>query len=465
MNQNPVELGLYKTWADSVERNEHFVAYAGYIRELNRVFFSKDAVGTMQEMENRYGKAMKDYIDVYVKEVAAPQRVEPRKELDKVFHMLRGNTAPAYLGWKFSSILKQGIESPAPFMQFINPVEYTRAALQIASNKEIRESIEAKSAFMKSRVFDPLVDLINENVEKSFNKPSYGLKKFQQKGMEGLEWIDWACVAPGWLAIYDKEYRRLQETEQARYEARLSELEEQNASRFGQFHLTEEQLRQQAHDDVTQDIEAAAVLKADDCVRLCQPSNRNVDLAPMFKNNSETAKAVLQFQTALNVIWQNIRYDIPYAVRNKEYKQIIGMILGYLMAGVMSGVVCSGLLKDDDEPEDTAKRLGYYATTQFLDSIPIVGGNLERLAERAITGEGGPMFGSSLWPTFDKYYNAASAFIKEDYEKALNNVTQGLALTLGLPLSGAKEAGRALGIGDGDGELELNPLALTGQRD
>ena len=463
-NQAPVELGLYKTWADSVERNEHFIAYAGYVRELNRVLFSRDALGTMQEIENRYGHAMKEYLDSYVKEVANPQRNEPKKGLDKVMHILRGNTAPAYLGWKFSSILKQGIESPAPFMQFVNPVEYMHAAVQMATNREIRDGIERKSAFMKSRVFDPIIDLVNENVEKSLNKPEYILKKIQQKGMSGLEWIDYACVAPGWLAVYNKEYARLQATENQQYQTRLEELTEQNETRNGQYHLTEEQLQQMAHEDVSRNIEEAAILKADDCVRLCQPSNRQVDLAPMFKNNSEAAKAVLQFQTALNVIWQNIRYDIPYAMKKGEYKQVVGMLLGYLMAGIMSGVVCSGLGKDDDDPEELAKKLGYYATTQFLDSVPIVGGNLDRLAERAITGEGGPMLGNSLWPTFDKYYNAANSFIKEDYDKAVDNVVQGLVLTLGLPLSGGKEAAAVLGIGDGDGELDLNLEALTGRR-
>lgn len=465
MNQAPVELGLYSTWADSVDRNEHFIAYASYVRELNRVLTSKDSVGTMQDIENRYGKSMKDYIDVYIKEVANPNLEEPKKGLDRVMHIMRGNTAPAYLGWKFSSILKQGIESPAPFMQFINPAEYMHGAIQLATKKWTRDSIGEKSAFMKSRVFDPIADLINENVEKSFSKKSYYLKKFQQKGMEGLEWIDWACVAPGWIAIYEKEYAKLQATEQARYEARVEELTEQNDTRYGQYHLTEEQIKQQAHDDVAKNIEEEAVNKADDCVRLCQPSNRKVDLAPMFKNNSEAAKAVLQFQTALNVIWQNIRYDIPYAAKNKQYMNIVGMVCGYVMAGVMSGMVCEGLLGgDDDEPEDIAKKLGYYATTQFIDSVPIVGGNLDGLAKKAITGDGGGIYNSSIWPTFDKYFNAASAFVSEDYNKALRNMEQGLMLTAGLPLSGAKELEAALGIGDKEEGLDFYPEAILGRR-
>ena len=463
-NQAPVELGLYKTWADSVDRTEHFIAYAGYIRDLNRVFLGRQSGTLKLQIQDRYGKQMYDYLDSYIKEVANPQNKEPTKALDKVMHVMRGNTAPAYLGWKLSSIIKQGIESPAPFMQFVNPVEYLHACIDLAKSSEIRDSISEKSAFMKARVFDPMVDIINENVEKSFNKKNYLLRKFQQKGMSGLEWIDWACVAPGWLAAYTKEYNRLQDMSESLYEERLAELRENNIGRTGNMKLTEDQLAQSAADDVAQNIEEEAVRKADDVVRLCQPSNRNADLSPMFKNSSEAVKAVLQFQAALNVIWQNIRYDIPYALKNHEYKNVVGMVTGYVMAGIMSGLVVEGLGGDDDEPEDKAKKTAYFATTQFLDSIPIVGSKIDGLAKKAITGEGAGFYSSSLWPTFDKYYNSAKALTDGDYQKMAKNLEQGLALSLGLPLSGAKELEAAIGYGDGDGELELNPGALVGRR-
>ena len=466
LHQMPVELGLYTTWADSVERNEHFIAYAGYVRELNRILFSKDALGTRQAIENRYGKAMVDYLETYVKEVANPTHEDPKKGLDRVMHMLRGNTAPAYLGWKFSSILKQGIESPAPFMQFMNPAEYMHGAMELATKKWTRDAIAKKSAFMQSRVFDPMADLINENVEKSFSKKSYALKKIQQKGMEGLEWIDWACVAPGWIAAYEKEYKRLQAEEESLFEARVEKLTDQNELRYGSARLTEEQIRQQAMDDVLMDIERQAVNKADDIVRLCQPSNRKVDLAPMFKNNSEAAKAVLQFQTALNVIWQNIRYDIPYAVRNKQYSNIIGMVLGYVMAGVMSGIVTKGLLSGsgDDEPDEIAKRLAFYSTTQFIDAVPIMGGTLESVMQKVITGEGGMSMGTTIFPTAQKYLNAVQALSNEDYLKAVRNMEQGMMLTLGLPVSGIKELEAMFGIWDDEKGLELYLQALLGRR-
>ncbi|MCF0224008.1 MAG: hypothetical protein HUK20_07045, partial [Fibrobacter sp.] len=226
--QAPVELGLYRTWADSVDRTEHFIAYAGYVRELNRVYDMKS--GMIMEIENRYGKAMKDYIDSYIKEVANPARRPAPEGLDKVARSLRGNTAPAYLAWKASSIIKQAIESPAPFMQFITPLEYTKACIDIASSSEIRESISQKSMFMNNRTFDPIVDLVNEEVERNLNKPGYALKKFQQTGMKGLEWIDWACVAPGWLAVYRKELNALNGEYETRYEERVAELTKQQQS-------------------------------------------------------------------------------------------------------------------------------------------------------------------------------------------------------------------------------------------
>ncbi|MBQ1983252.1 MAG: hypothetical protein II232_01320, partial [Spirochaetaceae bacterium] len=112
--QAPVETGLYKTWVDSVERTEHFIAYAGYVRELNRVYKSKDARFTRRFIEDRYGKGMVDYIDNYINEVANPNANAALSDMDRIVKILRGRTAPAYLAWKTSSIVKQSLTSPWP---------------------------------------------------------------------------------------------------------------------------------------------------------------------------------------------------------------------------------------------------------------------------------------------------------------------------------------------------------------
>lgn len=461
-HQTPVELGLYSTWADSVTRNEHFINYASYVRELNRLFANKDAQPLMQEIQDRYGRGMKNYIDSYIKEVANPNAGEPVKEFDKVIRFLRGSTAPAYLGFKASSVIKQALSSPAPFMQFVSPVEYTRAAIRCI-NADTQKAIQAKSVFMRNRVFDPIVDVVQGQKNKATSPMGYKIQDLEAKGMQALEWIDWACVAPGWLAVYEKERARLIAETEAMVAERLEKLKELNNDGTMGERRSARELEAQARAEVEDDIEAMSVNKADDCTRLCQPSNRKVDLAPMFKNGSELQKAVLQFQTALNVIWQNIRYDIPYAVRNQQYKQIVGMTLGYVMAGIAMGVLADGFGGDEDAVEKL-RRFTYYSLTQFTDSAPVVGSMITATAEKVTTGKTGYQGTQDIFPTFTKVKDGVFALTDENYQKAATKFAEGMALSIGLPTSGAKELGRAFGIGDGEEGLDFYPEAFLGRR-
>lgn len=462
-NQRPVETGLYKTWVDSVNRTEHFIAYASYVRELNRVFENRDATELKMALQNRYGRAMTSYIDSYIKEVANPDRGEPTQGLDKLVRTLRGNVAPAYLAWKASSIIKQGLSSPAPFAQFITPAEYLNGAMAL-THKETREAINEKSAFMKNRVMDPMVDIIKDQELKAHNKVAHALKTFESKGMAGLEWIDYVCVAPGWYAIYKKTYNEGMKTQEARYQARVEELEELNEGRSWKDKMTKEELRNQAMEEVLDDIELEAVNKADDCVRLCQPSNRKTDLAPLFKNGNEIQKALLQFTTSLNVIWQNIRYDIPYAVRQKQFRNVVTMILGYAAAGLAMGIVCDGLGGDDEDEAEKLRKLVYYSTTQFTDSIPVLGAAITSASNRIITGEKGFMNnGSDLFPTFTKLKEGAFALTEGNIQKAASKLAEGFALSTGLPVSATKELLYASGITAEDDEV--HPEAIVGRRE
>lgn len=467
LNQTPVETGLYKTWQDSVDRTEHFVAYAGYVRKLNRVFANKDAQATMQRIEGRYGKGMKNYLQSYIKEVANPSAGNPVSDMNKIIRLLRGKAAPAYLSWKLSSIVKQALSSPAPFAQFISPAEYARAALKL-TNSETRAAIAAKSQFMRTRSYDPILDIIEEENAKAQKNPiTAKIADLENKGMQGLEWIDFVCVAPGWLAIYEKERAALMAKNEELVAKRIAELTAENESASYSDRLTKSQIEEAARGDVEVDIEAAAVDKADDCVRLCQPSNRKADLAPMFKSESELQKAFLQFTTSLNVIWQNIRYDIPYAVRNGQYQQIVGMCAGYCAAGIAMGLVCDGLFTGegaDDTAGERVRRFIYYSLTQYTDAFPIIGSIATGTLEKLVTGKGNYMQTNDVFPTLTKFKDATFALTDQNYKKAAERFAEGLALSSGLPLSGTKEALRVIGIGDKEPGLTFKPEALVGRR-
>ncbi len=445
LHQKPVETGLYKTWADSVDRTEHFIAYSGYVRELNRVYRSRDAQLLRQRIEGRYGRNMLRYIDEYIDETANPGAVGTASDLDRIIRTLRGKTAPAYLSWKLSTILKQMVTSPPPFFQFVNPVQYMAALFDIIRSKGgLFGAVREKSVFMASRVMDPMNELVDEQLEKARSYPSWLVGRANKLGMKGLEMADWVCVAPGWLACYRKKLAELEQSKTARYGKIKAELEEANGGReYGDpGFMTADMIEAEAGRILEEDTERQAVDWADDCVRMCQPSARGADIAPLFKGRqagSELAKAFLQFQTALNVIWNNIRYDIPYAVRNRNFMSALSVIGAYTVAGILVGAVAEGL-PDDDEDKDALKQLVFFGTTQFTDAVPVIGSELTNLMRKGITGESGFFRnGTDLTPMAGKFIQAAQNISAGEWEKALSRAAEGAALFTGLPVSGAKE--------------------------
>lgn len=481
-NQRPVETGLYKTWLDSVDRTEHFIAYSGYVRELNRIYKSRDANGNRGLMEAVFGKGMVRYIDDYINELANPTPSAQRTSLDKICRTLRGKTAPAYLAWKISGIVKQFCTSPWPFLQYITPGEYINACQSFINDyNNMADSIKNKSVFMNSRTMDPVIDLIKEEQLKVTNKAKAGLNKFNSTGMKGLEMVDWMCVAPGWLASYRKEYNKLTSEianqEKARedaYKKKLDELIEENEKLEYFAQKTMEELQEEAkmdlpHVNTAEEIEELAVRKADDITRRCQPSSRAEDLSPLFKNsgkNSELVKILLQFQTSLNVIWNNIRYDLPQAVKERNYRQAVCCIAGYAMAGIMVTLVTGGPYGDEEDDEETKllKQIMFGATTQFTDSVPVLGSYITTLSEMLITGEGGMMYSNNTFPVLNEAMATVQSASKGKWDKAAINFAEGVGYFLGLPVSGTKELLESAGLRDDEEGAEFKPGAFLGWR-
>jgi hypothetical protein len=274
--------------------------------------------------------------------------------------------------------------------------------------------------------------------------------------MKGLEMVDWACVAPGWLAVYNREMARLQKANEG---------------------LAADRQLSMA------DMEYEAVAKADDIVRLTQPSGRDTDQAPMFKNTPQAMKAFLQFTQSLNVIWQNIRYDMPAAVREGQMLQVVGGITGYILAGVSLGLLTEGLGGDDeDEKKKVAwqRQLLYYSFTQFTDAVPFIGDAATKAWETAATGRFQWSGGDNIFPVLKEFSGAGESAIKTVYKlgegetetakkaalKGLLHFEAGLAYSLGIAQSGGKELLRAAGIDPwkGDWDPDFNPGAFAGRR-
>ena len=77
-------------------------------------------------------------------------------------------------------------------------------------------------------------------------------------------------------------------------------------------------------------------------------------------------RLLTQFTAPLNVIWNQLTYDLPTAIINKDFRQAVGLITGYAVAGSMLGVLAQGIGGTEDYEELRRKRYFYYAFSQFF---------------------------------------------------------------------------------------------------
>jgi len=476
--QRPIELGLYKTWAQSVNATEHLLAYGPLVQRLNGVFKGFNAAEVKQALHDRWGQAAVQRVDNTIAEFANPKAAREtanRQDLNRLVRALRGKTATAYLAWKASGVLKQLTTSPWPYLQEIPPAQYLAACVEVAGGAgKINDFIREKSVYMQNRDFDLMAKLIREARESNDNAVMSKIDKFNSVGMKGLEWIDWVCVAPGWLAKYRSELANVAKEQEAVYQAALQKY---SGREYSDVLPTQESKVNRALSEVMSDEQQdyEAVARADDAVRRMQPSSRGTDIAPLYKNQNEVLNILLQFQTALNVIYQNLRYDLPLAIKEKQTWTVVGMVTGYMLAGVCMGLLTDGLGDDDDDEEKKARKILFYSFTQFTDAVPVIGDGITKLAEIGLTGKSKYSGQQSVLPAVEKalggLYNASSVFWEDDpekrrqrYIKIVENMSEAAALYFGLPTSGTKELGRAIGVGDGDGEFNLYLQALMGRK-
>jgi len=434
--QRGIELDLLKVWQDSVNKEEHFIAFGQWVKDANKIYKSPRG-GLRRTIHDRYGQEALKFIDDYISEQANPNSQKAEENLKGVLKTLRGNYPAAVLGWRTSSIVTQLVTSPFPFFTYINPHVYMGHYVNFMTHQNsMWEEICELSTFMKHRNMNMVVDYIKEQAKLHHDKPyQANIAKISKLGMAGLEWADRVSVAPGWYALYKQEQKRLTD---------------ENAG----GKLTAE------------DIKVKAAQYADTITKNIQPSSDPAHLAKMFKGNSTLLNSFLQFQQALNTIWQMNRYDMPYHFNSQRKMTAIRNIISMTMCGIFFGLIRSGF-DDDDDGKDKAKKIAFYGSTQFLESVPLLGGEVSRAMELAITGKYPYTGGLNILPVLDKGKQAVTTAIKgvqqADAEMIAKSVGQGImmySMYHGLPSQGIRDFGKLTGIGDGDGKLDFDLGAL-----
>lgn len=424
INQSSVTADFVKVWADSVADQEHLVAALEYTKLLNSVFGnSTDSAVLKSYITQVYGDAMVKDIDTHLAEIANPNAVKDTANGEDIIRYLRGSLYSAYLGFRTANIVNQAITSPAAFLGKVNIFKLMKGYLAMMAHPvQMWNAICELSPFMKSRSIDPTRQMIrDESAEgkkniKTGNKAKDALNKvkdisatvFNDVGLKGLDLIDRFAVAGGWWAIYQDE---------------LSKLDGGN----------------------TEENQKIAAQKADEFVYETQPLSDKTELAPFFKEGGEGRKLLTAFQTSLNVVWNNITFDIPQQLgisgrnfkeklQNGEFAHAIGMIVGYAVSGTLLLLVTEGF-DDDDDDKDKIKKIVYSWFNQPVAAIPLVSNGIDYGLKRMITGEKSGSFSSNNYPLFDKMIRVPYNITEGDWDKAWKNAWQSIALANGLPYS------------------------------
>jgi len=405
-HQSPVRvMDIVSMFEDAVDTQEHLIAYGAYVKKLHAVYQNQQLSKAVREgIIQTYGKDGMEYVDKYIGAIAsADGDSSGHTPGDKALKKLRGYQAVGFLAFRWTSVVKQLITSPLPYMAYA-PKETLAAAFEaIGSGHMLKfiEEIEGKSEMLQSRTIDQLFEAIKAMDAEGWE----GLiKKIGTTGMKGLEFADRISVAIGWKGVYDKELAA---------------------------GATEED----------------AIKKADDITFQTQPSANPADLAPIYRDMNEWKRILLMFTSSLNTVYNNIAHGVPKAIREKEYGQAIGIVASYAIAGTLLGAFAKSLGKDPppDDPDEWWRQWLFYSMTQFTDSVPLIGQEFTGVMKRMVSGDKRLPFGEDTLPTVSAIIQGFDSLSKGDIEKAAQNFAEGVGLATGMPTLAIEEYAKNLG--------------------
>ena len=412
--QQAIQAGFYSMWDRMVVKQEHLMAYDPLFKELDYIFQGKDSEALRDTLKSGYSNAALDFIKKFIQEMAAPPVQDNYAALNKMSRMLQGHYPAAVLGWRIASIVKQSIESPPPFFQYVFPWQYAAAGASCLK-QETRDMIREKSVYMKARYFDPAAAVVKE-MERMYLTGKLGkaeavLAKIESTGMKGQEWIDAVCVMPGWLAAYNKK---------------LAELNKKNT------------------DMSAEEVEAESVKYADQVVRDCQPSSVLMDQIQLLKGEKHPlAKMFMLFQTPIASIFQQLFIDAPVNIKQ-------GRVLNALWTwGIYAllAIVIGAMHEEDDDEEWNLKNRGIDALVMPISMIPIFGGDLSYAAESLLRNGKITTPRRSNFPVLDQGIRAINNISDEQWGKAGVNALKGFMYSTGLPVAAWQDIEKAIETG------------------
>jgi len=395
----------------NVRRQEHFIAWAQWVRDLNFMLSNKGALGRI--ISDRYGASYSKAVQNYVNDVGSPNLV--LSDMDQMVNKIVSTASGATLAFSVSSLFRQVGSVSALFRGDISLYGYFKATAQLMnweSHAEAIATIESLAPELKHQAFD--IDVARMRAAKRKTSAGRGLQKTLDIGMAHLGWMDMSIKHVLWLSAY-QSYLKKNEKSSSDVDA----LSREAAFRASQFIA-----------------ETQSVTNATDLNEIQR--NKNPWLRLMFMFSNDTMQHI-------NQVW----HDIPYYWKQHDSRRIIGTTVSLALNIGLQMAISGAFLpdKDDDEEKERKKIQGALLEELVKDTMPMIG---------SVVSEGVSGWSGSGIVSPAPLGSLLQALTTGDDVKILDRIGD-------LMFEGAKVVGLPAGIGKKaiKSVQEMNPLYLV----
>jgi hypothetical protein len=356
----PIETDIFKLFYRGVADQEHFAAYAPFIKELAGVLGGGGARSRelREKLRVMYGRGLMNVIDDYIAVLANPRTADTGSD----FGMnLVGKSTLGYITWNFLSGIKQLPQSFAPFLLKVKPQYLGASAVKYLRNigmfnggdynalvKEVLEKssdLSRRTRNIELEYSEKLKERAKNPVEKGLGFVINDLGMWMQRAAD-----EFACVS-GWDAAYT----------QAKAE-----------------------MMKEGRPDAAQ-IEKEARKRADGVLAETQPTTNVMYQSMGFR---KAPKAVKFFSTPLEKMFQ-MATGMPEMWRRREFGNIARYCAGTAVVSLAIAAMMRKF-KDDDEPEERLRKAVYYGLGEPLAAhlpLAMLSNSAGWMFERLITGD------------------------------------------------------------------------------
>lgn len=340
-----LSLDLLSNWERQMQRQEHFIAFAGFMDNMSRVMLDN---GMFNDIRRNNGEVAADWFSGFMKSVAdgATKMNTTTDTVSKSFGWMRSNLAKAALAFNITPVLTQPATLAYAIAEGI-PVSYMLSSMKsnIFDYDATTRMIYELSPQMKeqSRLDVDIAKATSKlGLDTRRGRIQHYIDSVAQAGMKPMELLDRMVKNTLWLAKYNDVYDQLMADKQKGY--------------------SEEYSRKRA------------AMEADVFVLDTQTNNLAKNNPTAYKTNSDLLRSLQMFTSQSNKQFWYFRNGMTDAQKGQRAKAIAVNLFALSMTLALTCIARGKLIPKKDEDFDewlarAAKDLG----AESFSMVPFVG--------------------------------------------------------------------------------------------